>query len=136
MPIKTEDEQLQHQAKKCVHFNGLQNKECKAGVDYKSLPERKWGSFICFGESEGCQKFQATGMEKAKADRDLVMNHFKDAMIARKAITDHEKGKRGVHGKINCPVCNGVETLHYSIAGYNGHIHAKCKTENCVAWME
>ena len=30
----------------------------------------------------------------------------------------------------------GKETLQFSRSGYNGHIHAKCSTDKCVAWME
>lgn len=38
-------------------------------------------------------------------------------------------------GKIDCPVCK-TGKLGYSRAGYNGHVHAGCTTENCVRWME
>lgn len=37
-------------------------------------------------------------------------------------------------GKTACPICSGE--LRYSRAGYNGHVHAKCSTDGCVAWME
>lgn len=34
-----------------------------------------------------------------------------------------------------CPVCKGK--LHWSRAiGYNGHVHAKCETPDCLAWTE
>lgn len=35
---------------------------------------------------------------------------------------------------IECPVCKG--RLHLSISGYNGHVHGRCETSGCVAWME
>ena len=38
-------------------------------------------------------------------------------------------------GKMECPVCK-TGTLKYSRAGYNGHVHARCSTDGCVAWME
>ena len=38
-------------------------------------------------------------------------------------------------GEMKCPVCN-TGKLRYSRAGYNGHVHAACTTENCVRWME
>lgn len=38
-------------------------------------------------------------------------------------------------GKMLCPICNKGE-LYYSRASYNGHVHARCSTENCVSWME
>lgn len=38
-------------------------------------------------------------------------------------------------GEMDCPVCK-TGKLRYSRASYNGHVHAKCSTQNCVAWME
>jgi hypothetical protein len=35
---------------------------------------------------------------------------------------------------IECPECKG--RLHLSQAGGNGHVHARCETDGCVAWME
>ena len=39
------------------------------------------------------------------------------------------------NGAMACPVCN-AGTLRYSRASCNGHVHAQCSTEGCVAWME
>jgi hypothetical protein len=38
-------------------------------------------------------------------------------------------------GEIVCPVCK-TGKLCYSRAAYNGHVHAACSTNGCVAWME
>jgi hypothetical protein len=38
-------------------------------------------------------------------------------------------------GEMPCPVC-GNGKLRYSRAGYNGHVHARCSNDGCVAWME
>lgn len=38
-------------------------------------------------------------------------------------------------GEMACPVCN-TGKLRYSRAGYNGHVHALCSTDGCVAWRE
>lgn len=38
-------------------------------------------------------------------------------------------------GKMKCPVCHEGE-LQYSRGSYNGHVHARCSTKDCVAWME
>ena len=60
---------------------------------------------------------------------------------ARPAIVEHIGGpwKRGTpsaRGAVDCPVCGVKGGLHFSRAGYNGHIHAKCSADGCVAWME
>jgi hypothetical protein len=135
--IETKGERLERCAKKCRHFNGIQNDNCKAGVAYKSLPERVFKDpFVCFGDVGGCVKYEATGIEEVKKQDEEVSKMFNQAMIARKAIVTHTNGKRGVHGKINCPICNGLETLCFSVDGSNGHIHAACSTKDCVRWME
>jgi hypothetical protein len=44
------------------------------------------------------------------------------------------RGKPDLAGIIKCPKCSGQ--LHYRVAKLNGHVHAKCQTENCLSWME
>jgi len=69
---------------------------------------------------------------------DHVDDLIKRIGIARTAITDkHGKGKPGISiaSWMLCPVC-GEGDLNYTISSYNGHIHAGCTEEGCVAWME
>lgn len=35
---------------------------------------------------------------------------------------------------IECPVCKG--RLHLSQSAYNGHVHGRCETQDCLSWME
>ena len=44
------------------------------------------------------------------------------------------KGNGGA-GSVPCPICQTGQ-LRYSVAGYNGHMHAACTTPNCMSWME
>jgi hypothetical protein len=59
---------------------------------------------------------------------------IEDILKARKAIIEHIKDARCVSGAIDCPVCEKGK-LKFSRAS-NGHVHAKCKTQECVSWME
>lgn len=38
-------------------------------------------------------------------------------------------------GVMDCPVCKSGK-LQYSCASVNGHVHARCSTAGCVAWMQ
>lgn len=38
-------------------------------------------------------------------------------------------------GKMECPICK-TGTRVYSRAAYNGHVHTKCTTTDCVAFMQ
>ena len=45
------------------------------------------------------------------------------------------KRGNGGAGELPCPAqCGG--TLHYTVAAYNGHMHAACSTKGCGSWME
>jgi hypothetical protein len=75
---------------KCIHFNGLMNECCEAGVRYQTV--------------------------KVKAEKGMRFPC---------------KSWQGIE---ECPVCKG--RLRLSHAAYNGHVHGRCETEGCLAWME
>lgn len=56
------------------------------------------------------------------------------AIAAKRSILEHAGGRRGVSGRVPCPVCGGE--LRYSIAASNGHIWACCGTAGCVKFLE
>ena len=131
----------------CRHFNGIQNKTCEAGVNYDVLTEdgkyvlpcKK--NFIAINRDPAlCESFQTRTPEEATAyaDRRLaLMNRTLDACEAAHADAA-TKGLRKGHGGVSsmpCPTkCGGI--LSYSVAGINGHMHARCETKDCVSWME
>lgn len=55
-------------------------------------------------------------------------------LFVRQAIVDKARGRLGISGDIECPVC-GTGKVFYWI-GFNGQIHAECSTPYCVHWME
>lgn len=55
--------------------------------------------------------------------------------VIRKAIiAEHERTGANA-GTITCPACN-AGTVSWSRARSNGHVHARCSTPDCAAWME
>lgn len=120
----------------CRHFTGIQNKACRAGVEYAnvrdSLRAFGGGRFPCFGPSSGrCPKFSATTKAEAEQLEREADESINKMLRARKAIVA-SKQKRG---PIDCPVCHGPGALCFAVHS-NGHIHAICATEGCVKWME
>lgn len=61
---------------------------------------------------------------------------FVKIAVALKGIADWRKQHKGKsHAEVvECPVCKG--RLHLTIAACNGHVHGRCETDSCVAWME
>ncbi len=153
--VPTREEQI---GGRCKHFTGTVAKKCMAGVCYDDvelrhdpIPYQSRGVTYTSGRSLPCLKNHNLGgavcalvafpspaeiAEKiARQDSGL-----RDMVTARKAIVaklgPYTKRKSpDAHGTIPCPVCT-TGTLGYRRAAYNGHIHARCSTEGCVAWME
>lgn len=46
----------------------------------------------------------------------------------------HGTPEQVVKGTEPCPVCGG--TIDYTVSNYNGHTNGKCRSENCIIWME
>ncbi len=43
-------------------------------------------------------------------------------------------GRTSTKGTVNCPICG--EDLHFTVAAFNGHVHGKCTTKDCLQWAE
>lgn len=132
----------------CKHYRGVHEKNtCEAGVAFVSLEHYGTKEFVasgpCFGpeQSGECEsKVYPTAEEIAEDDRQMA-ERFASFGKAREAIVADcggpwKRGMGGSSGSIDCPVCDGAETLQYSRSSYNGHIHARCSTDDCVSWME
>lgn len=144
MAIDDRELRILSRLEKCTHFNGIQNESCKAGVRYDSFSDRK----PCLGNSfpndkrpiPECSLLRKTTREESEqreAEIDAAIERMTVAVPAAK-LDAKEKGLgrgNGGRGSIPCPICKSG-TLHYSVAGYNGHMHAKCTTDNCMSWME
>jgi hypothetical protein len=126
----------------CIHYNGHGMKtHCLAGVEYKRFYSVVDDRLMlpCAGKGvappcEVCSSFRLPTKEEVDEHNDQIRESLERMMKARTAIIDHCGNRKSVAGSITCPVC-GSGTLNYTRA-FNGHVHAKCSTENCVAWME
>ncbi|MES2910565.1 MAG: hypothetical protein V4718_04205 [Pseudomonadota bacterium] len=75
-------------------------------------------------------------MGEDRADRtEKSMQRFTLVMPVVKAWRTWTKKNRVSKSEvIECPACKGK--LHLSQAAFNGHVHGKCETPDCVSWME
>lgn len=142
---------------RCHHFNGIQHDCCEAGVNYRELAGIETGMALvipCLPEKNyetkrreemhetvrECSKLQRTTHEEAVAEAIESIERSTKVMRVMVAAHDHAKtqGLTKDHGgssSLPCPTgCGG--TLQYSVASYNGHMHARCTTKDCVSWME
>lgn len=130
----------------CKHYRAmLEHDTCEKSVAYDTFKGLKFDEWPCFERNgiapPGCElaEFQTP---KEREERERYLNErFANIGKSRDAIVKHlggpwKRGMAGSSGKIDCPACGEKDALRFSRAGYNGHIHAACATNGCVAWME
>jgi len=141
MPLLKYDREskIQRAMQKCVHFTGILNKTCKVGVCYRDVFDIK--NMPCLGESPmrtlplaTCEKKKLPTREDVEKDIDERGKSFKNTMVVRKAIVARIGETKQNTGTLTCPICESG-TVAY-VRHSNGHIHARCSTDGCVAWME
>ena len=119
----------------CVHFNGIQNKECKAGVIYRSFH----GDVPCitkYRKLSMCGKYTEPTAEQiadSEAKHEAFFARFTKVLPLVAEIKKEHKGQTW-QGVRTCPVCGG--RLHLSHSAYNGHVWGRCGTQDCLSWME
>lgn len=130
----------------CNHYRAMaEHDTCEVGVPYETFKGLKFEQRPCFMRKGvcpgGCDKAEFPTPEQIAAEEAEFAKGFENTIKARQAIVASlggpwKKGTPSAKGAIDCPVCGGEKTLNFSRAGYNGHIHAACSTDDCVRWME
>jgi hypothetical protein len=141
---KEREDSIACEMSRCVHFNGIQHDECKAGINYHGLMGTGFGCFKnlpCLGhDSTPCPSRAYPTREQAEAEVDEIDRLVNRVVLCIPAAKADAKSKSlgvgsGGIGSLPCPSgCGG--TLRYSVASVNGHMHGACSTDGCVSWME
>lgn len=111
-------------SRKCIHFNGVMNKTCMAGVSYADVRVDKPYKFPCLKQGGECNHAEFRTEEQVKAEVAAIEDNETRALKAYCLIKDHIQKTQNQTGKIKC-VCGGE--LNYVVAKTNGHIWARCK---------
>jgi hypothetical protein len=122
--MKTLEEQI---ACKCIHFNGVMNKECKVGIKYSEVRVEGEGpyKFPCLKQGGECSCAEFMTNEQVKEEMKSIEIDGAKVLIAMISIKDHYAKTKKQSGKIACE-CGGE--LHYTVAQINGHVWAKCNS--------
>ena len=124
----------------CKHFRGT---TCDVGVAWPDLVGAlDPGWFLrmpCLRHHKtdlACDLYtEPTDEELAEymAARDQATANMRLAVPIIRSIKQKHMGQ-DARGFVVCPVCEGK--LHYTHAGWNGHVHGGCETNGCLSWME
>lgn len=145
----------------CIHFNGALNELCKRVVRYEQfrpgLPCIQWiaksargGTYLKAGEEpaekrpfpgahppDRCPFYAEPDDEAVQKDRAALDAAMERTLAAIRVASEWRVKPKPTQDRrevIECPVCKG--RLHLGQSAYNGHVHGKCETADCVSWME
>lgn len=129
----------------CVHFRSMAHHEtCEAGVAYEQFKRVNFPRCPCFLTDEGksktdalpCEHLRCPTPEEMAAHEGWIQKRMDQMRVVATHIRPWREAHRGKSAAetIECPVCKG--SLQLSIAAYNGHVHGRCSTPDCVSWME
>jgi hypothetical protein len=130
----------------CIHFTGIMEPCCKAGVNYDQLaggPEfGRWLRLPCVSGKDNkgvtpkaCSKrLEPTPEQIAQSEAEWKAAQDRFRKVMPVVAEWRNKGAKGKYEVIECPACGGK--LHLQQSHYNGHVHGKCETDGCVSWME
>ena len=146
--MKTREETITFGMNYCQHYKNGKGADmvCTAGMNLKTMQRVatgamriKWGPCVEGHTLENphqyCPHWIRRTREQGEKHADKVEKSIRMMTVVMPVVDKWRKklplGKVEV---IECPECKG--RLHLSQAAYNGHVHGKCETPNCVSWME
>lgn len=150
--MKDREETIAFEMNYCQHYGRGRGADmiCKAGVDLKTLKRVPvgtrgitWGPCIeghtLSNPNEHCphwiRRTREMGEKRADAMEKSMALFEKVMPVVAKWRTWTSTNRVSKFEVIDCPTgCGGK--LHLSQSSYNGHVHGKCSTPNCVAWVE
>lgn len=110
---------------KCLHFNGVMNKACKAGINYADVRVDKPYKFPCLQQGGECATAQFPTQEQIMEKLQSIEDSSVKAIRAISDIKAHFEKTKIKGGQIPCR-CSG--DLNYVVVNTNGHIWANCKS--------
>lgn len=125
-------------ANKCVHFTGLGNISCNAGLRYEDVkvPNARPVQVPCLKDSilsgGSCPRVLFPTKEEVQKEVREIQRGGEMTIKAHRDIKAQILETGFSYGNIVCPSCSG--NLHYQSSPDNGHIWANCKCG--FGWME
>lgn len=150
-PEKRRQETIDFHRNYCVHYDPAGSSHgCAAGVNRDTMqkaatPGSDGKKMVMWGPCIGghtladplayCPKWERRSLESAEKRADDV-EALSDMLMKAAPVINAWRAKppRGKSEIITCPVCGG--RLSLSQAACNGHVRARCDTENCISFIE
>ena len=145
--MKDREERIAWRMNYCQHYDPHPGRKgCKAGCDINAIQHAeipgkriKWGPCIdghLLPDAKAlCPKWERYTREQGEAYADETERSLNKLLVASPFISAWRgKEPQGKSETVECPVCKGL--LHLSQSSYNGHVRARCETEDCINFIE
>lgn len=132
---------MKRKGENCKHFNGVQHDLCLRRISYKV----NWpaGGIPCIPalingrDIKPCPFFERPTPEETAAEEAEFAKKFAEIQKGLEVARNWRVKPKPASDRyevVKCPICEGQ--LHLSQSAYNGHVHGRCETPDCIAWME
>ena len=119
---------------RCVHFTGLNNDACNAGVDYGTL--KPYDSLPCLPKFDKgkCHCVKRRLLTRAEAEAEHAEIEAWDAKLNLiLPLIESMRGNGSHFSRDICPICQGMVEIRIAP---NGHARVNCDTAGCAQWIE
>ena len=120
--MKTITEQI---AFKCIHFNGVMNTCCKAGIKYEDVRIGRPFKFPCLQQGGECSNSQFPTTAEVERELQELEELGIKSLAVFVLVKNHVIKTKEQSGKIPCP-CSGE--ISFAVASINGHVRGNCST--------
>lgn len=135
----------------CIHWTGVQKEVCNKGVNYRELignEDNGWALRLPCWQCTmkhaqdvvkvSCDQYQGVTKAMEKEDESETKEYMRKFTTLVLPIIRKFRGTGKPHVYkseiVECPFCQGK--LQLSQSAYNGHVHGRCDTPNCIHYME
>lgn len=110
---------------KCIHFNGLMNDTCKAGIKYIDVKPFGPLKLPCLQQGGHCDKSEFLLPDEVDDRVKEIKVESAKFIVTWMAIKEKFSQDKKLSGSVEC-TCGGKIT--YVIAEFNSHVWAKCNS--------
>ena len=119
-------------ADRCIHFNGVMERVCKAGVSYADVRVGKPYQFPCLKQAGFCMQCKFPTAEEVAKELAEINKFGESSLKAFLLVKSHYQKTKQQTGTIKCE-CGG--DLKFSVSVQHNHLHVAAKCSSCGVYF-
>lgn len=126
----------------CIHYKSpMRFRRCGGGYSLdKFRPSNRSPCFSTSFDPLPCPKRRLPTADEVTAynnrQEEVTGPLFKAFALAEHLKAGWEETKQGQQGTYDCPKCGKAKSLVVAVESSKGHSRGRCRTKNCLSWIE